>query len=200
MGIMGRILGAGGAVRQVGSTVGGVAEVFVGNKAEREAAEHQQFIASIGQYGAEFQNVGGGWFDRFMNGLNRLPRPLLTIGTLSLFVYAMVEPNGFALRMEGLGLVPEPLWWLLGAIVSFYFGARELHYQRMRSTLPRATTKVTSSAAVSSGPPAEAEPSAFLGSLGLTKRAASTAETVAPVRAADPHFNAAVEEWRQVRG
>ncbi|WP_422385854.1 3TM-type holin [Paracoccus tegillarcae] len=31
-----------------------------------------------------------------------------------------------------LSLVPEPLWWLLGAIVSFYFGAREAHYFRNR--------------------------------------------------------------------
>jgi Holin of 3TMs, for gene-transfer release len=28
--------------------------------------------------------------------------------------------------------VPEPLWWLLGAIVGFYFGAREAHYFRTR--------------------------------------------------------------------
>ena len=26
--------------------------------------------------------------------------------------------------MAGIALVPEPLWWLMGAIVSFYFGAR----------------------------------------------------------------------------
>jgi hypothetical protein len=33
--------------------------------------------------------------------------------------------------MVGLAEVPEPLWWLLGAIVGFYFGARELHYRRV---------------------------------------------------------------------
>ncbi|MEP3635218.1 MAG: 3TM-type holin, partial [Shimia thalassica] len=27
-------------------------------------------------------------------------------------------------RMAGLALVPEPLWWLLGVVVSFFFGAR----------------------------------------------------------------------------
>ena len=32
--------------------------------------------------------------------------------------------------MVGLREVPEPLWWLLGAIVSFYFGAREMYYFR----------------------------------------------------------------------
>ena len=26
--------------------------------------------------------------------------------------------------MQGLALVPEPLWWMMGVIVSFYFGAR----------------------------------------------------------------------------
>ena len=36
----------------------------------------------------------------------------------------MVEPLWFAERMQGIALVPEPLWWLLGVIVSFYFGAR----------------------------------------------------------------------------
>ena len=43
---------------------------------------------------------------------------------------------------RGLALVPEPLWWLLGAIVSFYFGARELHYQRDRArSSPRARSR-----------------------------------------------------------
>ncbi len=36
----------------------------------------------------------------------------------------MVDPLWFAARMQGIALVPEPLWWLLGVIVSFYFGAR----------------------------------------------------------------------------
>jgi hypothetical protein len=37
--------------------------------------------------------------------------------------------------MVGLNAVPEPLWWLLGAIVAFYFGARETHYFRNRSVV-----------------------------------------------------------------
>ncbi|GAA6175092.1 holin family protein [Sulfitobacter pacificus] len=76
------------------------------------------------QFGAEFLVPRRGRFDRFMDGLNRLPRPALALGTLGLFVSAMVEPLWFAERMQGIALVPEPLWWLLGVIVSFYFGAR----------------------------------------------------------------------------
>ena len=48
----------------------------------------------------------------------------MAFGVLGLFIAAMVDPTWFADRMAGLSLVPEPLWWLLGAIVSFYFGAR----------------------------------------------------------------------------
>ncbi|GGH18946.1 hypothetical protein GCM10010973_02060 [Cribrihabitans marinus] len=76
------------------------------------------------QYAAEFAVPRRGGFDRFMDGLNRLPRPALALGTLGLFVAAMVDPIWFAERMQGIALVPEPLWWLLGVIVSFYFGAR----------------------------------------------------------------------------
>ncbi|WP_365734896.1 3TM-type holin [Planktotalea sp.] len=36
----------------------------------------------------------------------------------------MVDPIWFATRMQGVALVPESSWWLLGAIVSLYFGAR----------------------------------------------------------------------------
>ncbi len=66
----------------------------------------------------------GGLFDRFVDGLNRLPRPALALGTLGLFIGAMVDPIWFAARMQGIAPVPEPLCWLLEAIVSFYFGAR----------------------------------------------------------------------------
>ena len=58
--------------------------------------------------------------------------PMLALGTLGLFVYAMIDPVHFAERMVGLNYVPEPLWWLLAAIVGFYFGAREAHYFRTR--------------------------------------------------------------------
>jgi hypothetical protein len=36
----------------------------------------------------------------------------------------MADPVWFSSRMVGVALIPEPLWWLMGAIVSFYFGAR----------------------------------------------------------------------------
>ena len=81
-------------------------------------------MAQPHQFAGEFQGRNKSGFDRFMDGVNRLPRPALALGTLGLFVAAMVDPLWFAARMQGISLVPEPLWWLLGAIISFYFGAR----------------------------------------------------------------------------
>jgi len=79
---------------------------------------------TLKQFAAEFAHPRKGVFDRLIDGINRLPRPFLALGTIGLFVSAMFDPDWFASRMTGIALVPEPLWWLMGAIVSFYFGAR----------------------------------------------------------------------------
>lgn len=99
-------------------------EVFRENAEAGAVREAQHKAEVVAQYGAEFAAPARGGFDRFMDGLNRVPRPAMALGTLGLFTAAMVEPVWFAERMQGIALVPEPLWWLLGAIVSFYFGAR----------------------------------------------------------------------------
>ena len=126
MGLIRDIFGIGKAVRDV-------AEVFVPNQTEVADHQHKERIANYSQFSEEFKANGQGWFDSIINGLNRLPRPIMALGTVGLFAYAMVDPISFSTRMEGLQLVPEPLWWLLGAVVSFYFGARELHYLRGRT-------------------------------------------------------------------
>jgi hypothetical protein len=57
-------------------------------------------------------------------------------------VSAMANPAWFAARMQGLAAVPEPLWWLLGVIVSFYFGAR---HQIKSQEFQRSLAKVAES-------------------------------------------------------
>ena len=85
-----------------------------------------------------------GNYDRLVDALNRLPRPALMVVTVALFAYAAIDPAGFALRMEALNGVPEPLWWLQGAVVTFYFGAREAHYHRQVQAKTPKTTAVDS--------------------------------------------------------
>ncbi|WP_425052684.1 holin family protein [Psychromarinibacter sp. S121] len=99
-------------------------EIFRENAEAAGQREAQVRGATLDQFAAEFAVPRRGLFDRVMDGLNRVPRPAMALGTLGLMVAAMVDPIWFASRMQGIALVPEPLWWLLGAIVSFYFGAR----------------------------------------------------------------------------
>lgn len=132
MGLMGTLAGGAQVAAAVGDAARGVAEVFTPSATRRMELSAEAQTAALRQLGEEYQHPALAWFDRLVNGLNRLPRPMLAFGTLGLFVYAMVDPPGFTARMAGLNAVPEPLWWLLGAIVAFYFGARETYYFRTR--------------------------------------------------------------------
>lgn len=113
--------GAGGGPRNV---VRDTVEVFRENADKGAQRITQVQTEALAQYAAEFAKEKRGLFDRIMDAVNRLPRPAMALGTLGLFGAAMADPIWFAERMQGIALVPEPLWWLLGAVVSFYFGAR----------------------------------------------------------------------------
>ena len=158
------------------------AEVFMENAeagAVRQAALSQ---AALGQFAAEFAAPRRGVFDQFIDGLNRIPRPALALGTLGLFVSAMVQPVWFAERMQGIALVPEPLWWLMGAIVSFYFGAR---HQAKSQEFQRSIA-----ASLARTPTVAANISA-LRALDSGAGAIDAGETEA---------NPALDEWRRING
>lgn len=152
MGVIDKVLGGPAAVTALGEAARGVAETFVPSATRRMELSAEAQMAALNQLGAEYENPGAGWFDRTVNGMNRLPRPMLAFGTIGLFVYAMVDPARFADRMVGLNAVPEPLWWLLGAVVAFYFGARETYYFRNRSAAappPQGTMPIDDNPALS---------------------------------------------------
>jgi hypothetical protein len=146
MGVIGKLIGSKAAVSALGEAAQGVAEVFVPSATRRMELSAEAQMAALQQFGEEYQHPALTWFDRMVNGLNRLPRPMLAFGTLGLFIYAMIDPFGFAERMVGLNAVPEPLWWLLGAIVAFYFGARETFYFRNRPVVSSATAAAATAA------------------------------------------------------
>ena len=141
MGLINEIAGSlfGGGRNIVAET----AEVFRVNaeaEAQRDASASHMALA---QFAAEFEGARQGWFDRFVDGLNRLPRPMMAFGVIGLFAAAMTDPVWFSARMAGIALVPEPLWWLLGAIVSFYFGARhQAKCQEFRRSVAETVARV----------------------------------------------------------
>lgn len=151
MGLMGNIFGLlfGGGRNVVRDT----AEVFRENA---EAAGQRSFEydkEALAQFAAEFAGTRTTRFDSFVDAINRIPRPLMALSVVFLFAAAMTDPVWFAARMQGLALVPEPLWWLMGVVVSFYFGARhQLKTQQFQKsiaeTLARAPVVVDNIAAL----------------------------------------------------
>lgn len=181
--ILRALFGAGGNV------VRETAEVFRVNAEAADQRRVEMQRAALDQMAAEFGAAGRGPFDRIIDGLNRIPRPAMALGTLALFIAAMVDPLWFGARMAGLALVPDPLWWLLGAIVSFYFGARYQvkgqEFQRsIAATLARAPQVVESVAqlrALRADSPGAADPGPDAG---------------VALRVLTPSVNPALEEWR----
>lgn len=131
MGLIGKLLTP-SAITAAAGAARDVAEVFTPSATRAMELSAEAQAAALKQFAQEFEHPTLGWFDRMVDGLNRLPRPMLAFGTIGLFVFAMTDPLNFSRRMVGLNAVPEPLWWLLGAVVTFYFGSRETHYFRNR--------------------------------------------------------------------
>lgn len=127
-GLFGWLFGGGsaGAMQGVTNTVRAV----VGDRAALDAQNAAIQNGAMGQLAAEFRSGPKGWFDALVDGLNRLPRPVLAFSILGLFAFAMMDPVSFTARMQGLAHVPDPLWWIMGTVIAFYFGARESHHMR----------------------------------------------------------------------
>lgn len=94
------------------------------NHTERMALSEQD-LASLQQFAAEFHaRSSRTWWDSLIDGLNRLPRPLITIGILAFFVFAPLEPAKFLEVAKVYQIMPDGFWALLSVIVAFYFGGR----------------------------------------------------------------------------
>ena len=190
MGLIGAMFGAlFGSGRNV---VRETAEVFRENAESASIRATTLQAGAVAQFAAEFTG-GRGWFDRMIDGVNRLPRPMLALGTMGLIVAAMVDPLWFAARMQGLSLVPEPLWWLMGVVVSFYFGARHQlksqGFQReIAATIARAPQVVESITTLERTTPTTP------GGADTGTEAAVTLAVVAP------SDNPALAAWRAARG
>ncbi|OED47624.1 carboxylesterase [Rhodobacteraceae bacterium (ex Bugula neritina AB1)] len=168
-------------------------EVFRENAEAGAIRAHQLQDAALTQLAAEFQYGGKSRFDHFMDGVNRLPRPMLALGTMALLISALSDPVWFAARMQGLALVPEPLWWLLGVIVSFYFGARHqmksLAFQQGLAAsiaqVPQVTRNIAALEALRADTPATA---------------ATGTDADAQLDATETEANPALRDWKTSRG
>lgn len=109
-----------------------LAEVFVENKEERAERRHEETIADselnaavLQQFATEFQRrASRSWWDSFVDGLNRLPRPLLTLSVMAFFLLTPFYPEKIIEVSMAYEVIPAGFWALLSIIVGFYFGGR----------------------------------------------------------------------------
>ena len=153
------------------------AEVFRPNAENDSQRNHTANAAIMAQFAAEFGHKG--WFNQLVDGLNRLPRPMMAFGVIGLFVSAMFDPIWFAARMQGLVLVPDALWALLAIIVTFYFGAR---YQAKAMDFQKDAARLLAQA------PQVAE--------NIRKLRTSATPDIANHDVVESDKNPAVEEWK----
>lgn len=117
-------------------TIGGghlerLLKTVFGDKAASNGYAHNEAMAAQEQFSKEFSYKGDRtWFDSLVDGLNRLPRPFMAFGVLGLFVSAMYDPIWFSSRMVALQAVPDWMAVLIGSVVLFFFGAREMTKHR----------------------------------------------------------------------
>lgn len=64
------------------------------------------------------------FFTAFVDGLNRLIRPIFSYGVVAYFVWAVYDPIGFTVSMQALAIVPNFMYGIFLTIVGFWFGGR----------------------------------------------------------------------------
>jgi Holin of 3TMs, for gene-transfer release len=107
-------------------------EVFKSNAENEGERDHVERLAltehdltALQRFAAEFQaREGRSRWDALVDGLNRLPRPLITLGILAFFMLAPLAPVRFLEAAKAYQMMPDGFWALLSVIVAFYFGGR----------------------------------------------------------------------------
>lgn len=116
---LGQFLGGG-----VAKPIRDIAGTFVAPKDTRALNDHEYKLAVLSQFQAYTTSEKGSWFERFVGGLNALPRPVMALGTIALIGYAIFNPIQATAAFGALETIPTELWGMFGIVVTFYMGGR----------------------------------------------------------------------------
>jgi hypothetical protein len=151
-----------------------------------------QDLASLEQFATEFQpRTNRTWWDSFIDGLNRVPRPLITLGVLAFFVLAPLDPLRFAQIARAYELMPDGFWALLSIIVAFYFGGRMQLKRQDMATKDGALTVAREVLAVQLAKREHDE--------AMRPPAPQDDEPTVPESRSDPSGNRVIEAWKRHR-
>lgn len=103
-----------------------LAEVFVGNRKERDRNAFDEQISLHKEQASEFtyKVKNRTWWDGFVDGINRLPRPLFSFMVAGMFLWAVFDPARFSVSMRAIDTIPQSLWGIVALVLGFFFGGR----------------------------------------------------------------------------
>lgn len=117
-----------GGIGKAATGISRAVSTFTGDKVQQETNIHDEQAAAFASMAAEMaaQNrANRTWLDSFVDGLNRLPRPLMALGIFGeMFVWPIVDPISFAASMQAYALTPEWLALISGQVILLFFGGR----------------------------------------------------------------------------
>ena len=87
--------------------------------------------------------IKGNFFDRLIDDINRLPRPIMTFGVIFMFFMAIYNPLLFATWMVALQGIPTNLWYIMATIVLFWFGGRIIEKSSLVDKTPEYAKMIT---------------------------------------------------------
>jgi hypothetical protein len=101
--------------------------------------DHAEQMAIYAQFAAEFGHARNA-FDSFVDGMNRLVRPLVTYGVIGMFAFMLANPAQFREVVEAAALTPAWMWALIATVIGFWFGGRALKDWQQFVAAPREDT------------------------------------------------------------
>jgi hypothetical protein len=102
-----------------------VAEVFRENAEAAGARGHDLDAGALAQFAAEFEaRSRRTWWDSLIDGLNRLPRPMLAFWAFWVLLWTARDPAYMAEVFASWVIIPDMVWALIMIIVTFFFGGR----------------------------------------------------------------------------
>lgn len=125
-------LGVAAGVHALLERVTSLIGIFRVSKEKRAVRAHAERLGDqeidarvIDQFAAEFRDLSHrGWWDSFVDGLNRLPRPLIALGLIAFFGYTAFDPLTATKIAQSYAILPDGFWALVGVVVAFYFAGR----------------------------------------------------------------------------
>ena len=102
-----------------------VVEVFKPNAEKQAQRDNSALSAAYAQFAAEFRK-NRTWWDSLVDGLNRLPRPIIVGGVIYYFYLAIAQPVQFHAINLALASIPDPMWFISSGVIGFYFSMRSV--------------------------------------------------------------------------